>query len=84
MLSYEQWWDWVWGFWCFCAAFFQINTALKCIELSYTIVEIVTNPNILNMDVPDLEMLLIKANGVKLHAKLTLISKCFVCAFPVG
>lgn len=31
------------------------------------------------MDVPDLEMLLIKANAVKLHAKLTLISKCFVC-----
>lgn len=35
------------------------------------------------MTVPDLEMLLIKANAVKLHAKLTLISKRFVCVFPV-
>jgi len=69
---------------CFYAAFFQFNVTSICVELLYVIVEIVTKPNILNMDVPDLEMLLIKANAVKLHAKLTLISKCFVCAFPVG
>lgn len=75
---------WFGVFWCFCADFHQINITWRCVELSYAVVEIVTNPNILNMDVPDLEMLLIKANGFKLHAKLTLISKCFVCAFPVG